>query len=183
LTARAQRNVAIGNLFPQTQQATGDYTRDALTTETANRSFVQKRFYRQWDFGFNLSWELDFWGRYRRAVESAEDTLDASVENYDAVLVTLLGDVATAYVQIRTLEAQIKLTQANVDLQRKTLEIAVARFKGGTITELDVDQAQSNLSQTESQVPQLKIQLRQANNQLSILLGIPPEDLLPPPGR
>jgi NodT family efflux transporter outer membrane factor (OMF) lipoprotein len=179
LMARAQRNIAIGNLFPQTQQATGDYTRNAVSRETANRSFIQKRFYQQWDFGFNLSWELDFWGRYRRAVESAEDTLDASVENYDAVLVTLLGDVATAYVQIRTLEAQIKLTQANVDLQRKTLEIAVARFKGGTITEADPDQAETNLWQTESQIPQLKIQLRQANNQLSILLGIPPEDLLP----
>jgi NodT family efflux transporter outer membrane factor (OMF) lipoprotein len=122
---------------------------------------------------------VDFWGRYRRAVESAEATLDASVENYDAVLVTLLGDVATAYVQIRTVEAQIKFTQANVDIQRKTLDIAKARFKGGTTTELDVDQAQSNLSQTESQIPQLKIQLRQNYTQLCTLLGIPPEDLLP----
>ena len=160
LAARAQRNIAIGNLFPQTQQATGDYLREALTTETANRSFVQKRFYGQWDFGFNLSWELDFWGRYRRAVESAEGTLDASVENYDGVLVTLLGDVATAYVQIRTLERQIALTRANAALQRKTLQIAQARYnKGkGIVTKLDVDQAQSNLSQTESQIPQLEIQ-------------------------
>jgi NodT family efflux transporter outer membrane factor (OMF) lipoprotein len=95
------------------------------------------------------------------------------------VLVTLLGDVATAYVQVRTLQDQIRLTQANVDLLRKTLGIAVARFKGGTTSELDVDQAQTNLSQTEAQIPQLKTQLRQVNNQLSILLGIPPEDLLP----
>jgi NodT family efflux transporter outer membrane factor (OMF) lipoprotein len=181
LMARAQRNVAIGNLFPQTQQATGDYTRNAVSLEDANRQsgiFTTTQFFPQWDLGFNLSWELDFWGRFRRAVESAEDTLDPSVENYDDVLVTLLGNVATAYVQIRTLEAQIKLTQANVDLQRKTLVIAEALFKGGRNTELDVDQAQSNLSQTESQIPQLKTQLRQANNQLSILLGIPPEDLL-----
>src|SRR5262245_36186627 len=106
LTARAQRNIAIGNLFPQTQQATADYTRNAESIDTANRAFIGKRFFGQWDFGFNLSWELDFWGRYRRAVESAEDTLDASVENYDAVLVTLLGDVATAYVEIRTLQKQ-----------------------------------------------------------------------------
>lgn len=179
LAARAQRNIAVGNLFPQTQQNTGDQTRNGLSREAANRSFVNTRFYNQSDFGFNLSWELDFWGRYRRAVESAEGTLEASVDNYDDVLVTLLGDAATAYVQIRTLEAQIKFTQANAALQRKTLEIATARFKGGTATELDVDQAQSNLSQTESQIPALRIQLRQANNQLSILLGIPPEDLLP----
>ena len=177
LAARAQRNIAIGNLFPQTQQATGDFTRNAVSLENANTKNITQQFTPRWDYGFNLSWELDFWGRYRRAVESSEATLDVSVDNYDAVLVTLLGDVATAYVQIRTLEAQIKLTRANVDLQRKTLIIAQARFKGGTATELDVDQAQSNLSQTESQIPQLKIQLRQSNNQLSTLLGVPPEDL------
>jgi NodT family efflux transporter outer membrane factor (OMF) lipoprotein len=181
LVARAQRNIAVGQLFPQTQQATGDYTRNALSNEVANQDLgnLTKRWYQQWDVGFNLSWELDFWGRFRRAVESADATLEASVFNYDDVLVTLLGDVATAYVQIRTLEAQIKLTKDNVDLQQKTLDIAIARFKGGTATELDVDQAQSNLSQTESQIPALRIQLRTANNQLSILLGMPPEDLLP----
>ena len=96
--------LGLGNLFPQTQQATGDYTRNAVSAETANRTLIQQRFYSQWDVGFNLSWELDFWGRYRRAVESAEATLDASVDNYDAMLVTLLGDVATSYVQIRTLQ-------------------------------------------------------------------------------
>ena len=181
LVARAQRNIAVGQLFPQTQQATGDYTRNAVSRETAEQTAagLSHRWFGQWDVGFNMSWELDFWGRFRRAVESADATLDASVFNYDDVLVTLLGDVATAYVQIRTLESQIKLTQANVELQQRTLEIAVARFKGGTATALDVDQAQSNLSQTESQIPALRIQLRQANNQLSILLGMPPEDLLP----
>jgi NodT family efflux transporter outer membrane factor (OMF) lipoprotein len=188
LAARAQRNIAIGNLFPQTQQATGDYTRNAVSTEIANRSFgnqslTPQRFFQQWDGGFNLSWERDFWGNFRRAVESAEATLDASVENYDAALVTLLGDVATAYVEIRTLQAEITFTQANVDLLRKTLGIAEARFKAGTTSELDVDQAQTNLSQTAALIPQLRTQLRQANNQLSILLGIPPEDLLPRLGR
>ena len=55
----------------------------------------------QWNFGFNLAWELDFWGRFRRAVSAAEDQLQGSVEDYDAVLVTLLGDVAADYVQVR----------------------------------------------------------------------------------
>src|SRR5437870_5005040 len=61
LTARAQRNMAIGNLFPQTQDATGDYQRIALSTETANRSFIKTRFFGQWDFAISLAWELDFW--------------------------------------------------------------------------------------------------------------------------
>src|SRR5947209_5206617 len=67
LEARAQQGIAVGNFFPQKQHATGDYTRFAVSTEIANRSNITKRFYAQWDYGFNLAWELDFWGRFRRA--------------------------------------------------------------------------------------------------------------------
>ena len=100
-----------------------------------------------------------------------------SVENYDAVLVTLLGDVAAAYVQIRTLERQIELTEQNVKLQLQTLTLADARFHGGTATDLDVEQARTVMKATEAQIPGLRISLRQANNQLCILMGMPPEDL------
>ena len=61
LTARAQRNIAVGGLFPRTQEFTGDQTRNGLSREAANRAFVSARFFNQSDFGFNLSWELDFW--------------------------------------------------------------------------------------------------------------------------
>jgi NodT family efflux transporter outer membrane factor (OMF) lipoprotein len=181
LFARAQRAIAVGELFPQIQTAMGSYTRDAVSTETSSTPAAAafKRFFQEWTFGFNLAWELDFWGRFRRAVEQATDTLDGAVENYDAALVTLLGDVASAYVQLRTIEKQIEFTRANAELQRQTLVITRARFQGGkgVITELDVDQALSNLAQTEAQIPQLEIQLRQVINQLCILMGIPPEDL------
>jgi NodT family efflux transporter outer membrane factor (OMF) lipoprotein len=194
LAARAQLGIAIGELFPQTQQNTGNYTRSATSLETANgpggtsaaaalatgtgasaRTF--HRWFGQWNYGFNVGWELDFWGRYRRAIEAADASLDASVENYDDVLVTMLADVATNYVNIRTLQERLKLVRANVDLQRQTLVIATALFRGGRSSELDVDQAQSNLSQTESQIPLLETQLRATNNQLCILLGVPPQDL------
>jgi NodT family efflux transporter outer membrane factor (OMF) lipoprotein len=177
LQARAQLGIAVGNIFPQTQQAAGDRIRNALSTEVANSSNIRKRFYTQWDFGFNLAWELDFWGRFRRAIESADDSLDASVENYDDVLVTLLGDVATNYVNLRTFEQRIVYARANVELQRETLKIAEARFRAGTTNELDVVQARSTLEQTQAQIPELEISLRQANNQLCVLLGIPPEEL------
>ncbi len=178
LQARAILGTAVGNLFPQTQQLTGDHTENAISKETANRGFVQKRFYGQWDFGMTMSWELDFWGRLRRSILAARDNLDASVENYDDVLVTTLGDVAADYAQIRILQAQIAYTQANVQLQRSILTLVKARFQGGQVTELDVDQAQSVLSQTESQIPALEITLRQVNNALCVLLGIAPEDLV-----
>jgi NodT family efflux transporter outer membrane factor (OMF) lipoprotein len=136
-----------------------------------------KRWYGQWDGGFNLTWEIDFWGRFRRAIEADSAGLDASVENYDDVLVTLLGQVATAYTQMRITEQRIKYAQENVKLQGETLTIVEARFKRGTTTKLDVAQARSTLEQTQASIPELLISLRQFNNQLCILLGIPPEEL------
>ena len=184
LQARAQLAISKGELFPQTQYFKADYTRNALSLALANSvfntplgTFALQPFYSQWDLGFGLNWEIDFWGRFRRAVESDADSLDASVANYDDVLVTLLGDVASNYVQYRTLETQIKYTKDNVDLQRETTKLAEARFKASTQNELDLDQSRSTLAQTESQIPELEISLRQTNDRLCTLLGIPPEDL------
>jgi NodT family efflux transporter outer membrane factor (OMF) lipoprotein len=177
LQARAQLGIARGELFPQLQTATGDWNRNVSSVEDANRSFLGKRFFSQFDFGFNLAWELDFWGRFRRAIESASDSLDASVENYDDVLVTLLGDVATAYVQIRTFQKRIEYANENVKLQRETLKKIAARVKFKVERGMDEDQQKSLLAQTEAQVPEFEIGLRLATNQLCILLGIPPEDL------
>ncbi len=179
LQARAMLGIAIGEFFPQTQYMSGDYLRQALSTKSANRGFLTKRFFNQWDLGFGLAWEVDFWGRFRRAIEAADADLNASVENYDDVLVTLLGDVAQYYTQIRVYQRQIQFTRANVELQRETLKLVRARFEGGQVSELDVDQAQSLLSQTEAQIPVLEISLRTASNQLCVLMGRPMIDMEP----
>ena len=177
LQARAQLGLVTGRLFPQTQNAAGDFNRIAASRQLPNNQLLTAPFYNQWDFGFNLGWELDFWGRFRRAIEAEAANLDASVENYDDVLVTLLGDVAANYVRMRTLQGRIDCATTNVKLQRETLSIVEARFQGGTTSELDVYQARSTLEQTEAQIPELEIELRQTINQLCILLGMPPEKL------
>jgi NodT family efflux transporter outer membrane factor (OMF) lipoprotein len=192
LEARAQLSIDVGNLLPQTQKATGDFNWNGLSNKTSNNVLqfgsspggvpgvtfpAFKRWYGQWDQGFNLSWELDFWGRFRRAVEADSASLNASVENYDDVLVTLLGQVATAYANMRITEQRIKYAQENVALQRETLKIVEARFTAKTVTKLDLAQARSTLEQTEATIPELAISLRQFTNQLCILLGIPPEEL------
>jgi len=177
LEARAQMLIDVGNIFPQTQTMTGDYTRSVISKELANSAAISHRWVSQWDYGFNLSWELDFWGRFRRAVEGDQASLDASVESYDDVLVTLLGDVATNYTQYRTTAQRIKYAQENVALQRKTLEIAEGELQAGVVGEVDVDQARSTLEQTQAGIPELQIAQRQYANALCTLLGIPPEDL------
>src|SRR5262249_50684310 len=128
--------------------------------------------------GFTAAWELDFWGRFRRLIESDTDLLDASVEDYDNVFVTLLADVATNYVQLRTTELRIKYAKKNADLQRIGYGIAELKLKAGLVFNADPGQAGSVLKQTEATIPELEIALQQFQNQLCILLGIPPEDLL-----
>jgi NodT family efflux transporter outer membrane factor (OMF) lipoprotein len=181
LQARAQLGIARGEFFPQNQNLTGSYTRIARSKETALARAggqVGHRFFDQWDYGFNLDWELDFWGRFRRAIESQADLLDASVADYDAAIITLLGDVATNYAQMRTFEQRLVYARENVKVQQDTLDIVQARFKASTISELDVDQASSTLNSTQAAIYELEIGLRQAQNRLCTLLGIPPEDLM-----
>jgi NodT family efflux transporter outer membrane factor (OMF) lipoprotein len=195
LEARAQQAIAAGSFFPQTQQAIGQYSREALSHNTFNNPSVISsvvpiklppgvklgNFFSDWTAGFNLSWELDFWGRFRRAIESANANLDASVENYDDVLVTLLADVATNYVQYRVAQERIKIARANVKIQEEILALVEQQFKVGInkVTRLDVEQAKTVLEQTRSTIPALEITLGLANDTLCILLGIPPRDLGP----
>lgn len=178
LQARAFLAIQIGEFFPQTQQAAGSWSRNSASLLAANQSFLPQQFFDNWNLGFNMAWELDFWGRFRRAIIAADADLDASVFDYDDVLVTLLGDVAATYVQIRTIQKQIDYVQQNIVIQKESLDIAKARFQGGLTSELDVEQATSQLAQTEALIPQFQIQLRQANDRLCVLLGIPTEDLV-----
>jgi NodT family efflux transporter outer membrane factor (OMF) lipoprotein len=130
-----------------------------------------------WGFGMNMAWELDFWGRFRRAVVAAEETLQANCADYNGVMVTLMGDVAKYYVQLRTDQKRIDLVWANVALQRRVLEVARRRFQEGQTNDLDLNQARSTLAQTESQIPLLESDLRAAANRLCVLMGVPPANL------
>jgi NodT family efflux transporter outer membrane factor (OMF) lipoprotein len=177
LQARAQLGIDVGELFPQTQDLSGGVARTARSAAAAGAGLNAPRGFGQFTLGFNLVWELDVWGRLRRVIESDQAALDATVEDYDAILVTLLGDVATNYTQLRTFEQRIAYAKRNVEIQEETLRIVEARFKAGTTNALDVNQARSTLEQTRAEIPELEISLRQTIHRLCTLLGVPPEDL------
>jgi NodT family efflux transporter outer membrane factor (OMF) lipoprotein len=188
LQARAGQAIAVGNIFPQTQQAAGSYGRINFNTnmpifgpnsKLEPPGSPNSLAFSNWFDGFNLSWELDLWGRLRRNIESNNASLDASVEDYDAALVTLLADVATNYVQYRVAQQRIKIARDNVRIQLGTLALAEEKFRVGTTTRLDVEQARTVLEQTRSTIPSLQIALGQANDTLCILVGFPPRDLEP----
>ena len=175
LEARARLGIAIGEFYPQQQQLGASLTYNRIPISLPY-NFITNTYWAD-QFGAQAAWEIDIWGKLRRAIESADGGFLASVASYDDVLVTLVGDVATAYVQIRTTEKQIAIAQDNITRQRTALKIARAKFQYGTATRRDVYQAENVLGATEATIPQLNIQLAQAKNALSVLLGMPPGPL------
>jgi NodT family efflux transporter outer membrane factor (OMF) lipoprotein len=174
--ARGQLGAAVGTFYPQTQQAEGSLTKNRLSLSSPSGSGVPTNFYLD-QLGLTASWELDFWGKFRRAIESADAGLQAAVADYDNALVSLTGDVGSNYVLLRTLEKRLQIAHQNVKIQKQSLKIATHRWKGGTTSLRDVEQAQTILDSTEADIPTIESQVRQTQNALCILMGMPPSDL------
>jgi NodT family efflux transporter outer membrane factor (OMF) lipoprotein len=138
------------------------------------------RFFSNISTSLNMSWELDFWGLFRRNLEASTASLDQSVDNYDELVVLLLANVATQYVEIRTLQKRLQLARQNVALQEPLVNFYYQRYRKGIANAFPgYFQLKSNLDNTRALIPVLEISLRQANNLLCTLLGIPVQDLLP----
>jgi NodT family efflux transporter outer membrane factor (OMF) lipoprotein len=176
LEARAQLGIATGNLYPQLQQLGASAAAVGASRHAANTSAGDLR-YNDLNIGFNAAWELDFWGKFRRGVEAADAQFLATIAAYDDVMVILTAEVARAYILIRTLEARIRLAEASAAYQKRSLEIAENRFEGDLVTELDVQQARSLLANTLALIPGFQAEYRRTQNALSVLLGMPPQDL------
>jgi NodT family efflux transporter outer membrane factor (OMF) lipoprotein len=178
LEAEANRGIAIGTLYPQLQEAAGDYSYATLSKNRANQ--VAPGFdstFSDWSVGLDAAWELDFWGRFRRGIESADAQLLASVAAYDDALVSLVAEVALNYITLRTLEERLAVAQANVEIQQRSYDIVSEKYKGGAVTKLDAEQAASLLEDTRSLIPGFEANIRQTQNNLCLLLGVPPQDL------
>jgi NodT family efflux transporter outer membrane factor (OMF) lipoprotein len=177
LAARAAYNIKVGGFFPQSQSAVAAYERVQLSNNVGAFENLSVPSFSIFSTGFNLSWELDLWGKIRRGIESAEAQYQASVEEYDGVLVTLVADVAERYTDYRVARKQVVDLILLAAIQRESLRIATDRFEGGVTSELDVQQAKLNLAETEATIPQYEERARIAGNALCVLLGMPPEEL------
>jgi NodT family efflux transporter outer membrane factor (OMF) lipoprotein len=142
------------------------------------------RFFNDLGTSMNLDWELDFWGLFRRNLEAANASLDQSMQNYNEIMVQLLANVATQYIEIRTLQKRLELARQNVRLQEPLVAKLEQQYKAGLASSKPAYfQLKSNLDNTRALIPPLEIGLRQANNQLCVLLGVPVHDLVPQMGN
>lgn len=172
---RARLRFAEGTMFPQLQEAAGSFMSTRKSSNTANVQPDLK--FDTWDAGFNASWEVDFWGRFRRGIEAADAELDASVEDYDDVLILLLSEVAKAYTDLRTFQQRLAYARKNVSAQEDSLRIVEDKVRLGAGKDQDVQQALTVLEETRSLVPTYEGAVRLANNQLCVLLGTAPRDM------
>ena len=117
------------------------------------------------------SWELDFWGKYRRATEAARADLFGSEEARRTVVLTLVSAVAAAYVDIAALDKQLAITQRTAETRRETRDLFQLRFDKGIISEIDLSQAESEYQDALARLPEIELAIARAENALSVLLG------------
>ena len=121
-----------------------------------------------------LSFEVDIWGRLRRATEAARANLLSAEENRKAVVVTLVSDVATAYLHLRELDYELEISKATLATRQGSLNLTISRQTGGVATLLDLRQAEQLVDTAEQTIPELQQQIEQTENQITLLLGQSP---------
>ena len=171
--AQAALNIARGNLYPQQQVISGDATAIGASESNANTTAGDLE-YTQFNLGASFSWEIDFWGRFRRGVEAADASLLSTIADFDDVRLLLIAAVADTYITIRATEEQLRLARESVALQQRSYDIVQLLYENGENSELDALQAETLLLSSQATIPGLESTLQQARNALSVLLGLPP---------
>lgn len=197
--SRAQRQVSAAALYPSLN-ASGSYTREKLPNRVVQRGLQSAisglpvagstvdgvRQYAGetsippvdlWRDQIDASYELDLWGQVRRQVESANAQVEASADSRRSALISAEAEAARDYVQLRGLQAQLSIQQANLRTANDSLRLTEQRFTGGLTTDLDVQNARSQVATTASQIPNFEQQVSEQINALSLLLGEPPQAL------
>lgn len=177
LQARAELAASVGELYPQQQYISGLYEYDQVSKAAPTYVPGADPYVHTAQVGFSASWEIDFWGKYRRAIQANDASFLGSIAAYDEALVTLTTNIAQSYIDIRTLQAQIQVAQTNVTVQTESLRIATAQFNAGQTSMLDVTQAQTQLSTTQASVPTLQADLVTQKDALAVLLGTTPDQV------
>ncbi|MDQ0471587.1 efflux transporter outer membrane subunit [Labrys wisconsinensis] len=189
--ARATRREAVGGLFP-TLSGSADAARNRTGGTSTSSAGAGNITYNTFSAGLDASWELDLFGANHRAVEAATYGVEAAEADLRATLVTLVGDVATAYVDARGYQARIALARRTASSQRDTAALTRTKFTAGSASAVDAANADAEAASTAANIPLYEQSFAQDVHQLSVLLGREPTALaerlkrtapIPTPGR
>ena len=134
--------------------------------------------YHTYQAEFNASWEIDLWGKIRRATEAAKADLLAAEDFRSGVILSLITSVATAYIDLRSLDQQVEIAKQTAKSREESVRLFELRFKGGNISEMELSQVRSEYYVALAAIPDLEKRIRQQENFISILLGKNPGPIL-----
>jgi len=184
--ARAQRDISAADQWPSlTGNASAQINRLSDSTPTGALFSKVGQFpglsgisipnpYSQYQLGFDASWEVDLFGRVRRSVEAAKADTQASVEDSRAVLISTLGDVGRAYIDLRGAQAEHQILEDDIATERELLDLAGQRRRAGLSSDVDVVRAAAEASSAEAQLPMADQEITVDINQLSKLVDREP---------
>lgn len=179
--ARANRDAARGGRLPQVQ-AGGSATENVLSENgqlpVADIPGFEREF-SLFDLGFDASWELDFWGRNRRQVEAAEARADAAQWGRRDALISLVAELARNYVELRGAQADLALAEQQVATQAELARLTALRFDAGEASRLEAEQAEGQRAAAAAARDALDAQATSAAYRVAVLVGDPPENVVP----
>jgi outer membrane protein TolC len=167
--SRAALGISDSLLYPQQTQINGSFSYLYRNNNDFNSAAA----------GLDVGWELDIWGKYARGIQSAEAGLYASIASYRDVLVTISAEIARNYINYRTAQERMYLSRRNIAIQKRVVDMTQVQFDSGNVSELDVQQAKTQLYATQGALPALDSARLQARNAIAVLLGARPEDIEP----
>ena len=160
--SRAVLGISEGLSFPQLQTLSGS----AATTRNNGNNFEVA------GLNFDLGWEMDIWGKYARGIESSEANLYATLSSYNDIIVSIISEVARNYINYRTSEERLAYAARNVTIQERVTQMTEVQFNSGNVSELDMQQARTQLYNTRSALPSLELAKVKSRNAISFLLAM-----------
>lgn len=183
LASRAQLDHTKGRLFPQHQAINGSYSRHVFNFDNGPLPaellsiLGYNRYYNTGLASLAAGWEMDFWGKYRRAIESQSAELDAAVASRDQGMVLLQAEVASAYVDYRVAQGQLSLAKRLADFEAELVRLSRIKFEEGATSEVDTRTSETAFQSTLAKLRDYELRARLAMNRISVLTGRPPENL------
>jgi NodT family efflux transporter outer membrane factor (OMF) lipoprotein len=148
-------------------------TRNRISNTTPLRPLGTAADYWEFLIPLNISWEPDLWGGVRRQIESSGANAQASAANLASTRLSLQGMLAVTYFQVRGIDLQAQLLRSTIDAYTEALQLTQARLKGGLASEIDVDEAQTQLEDARAQLIDLGVQRAQFEDAIAVLVGQP----------
>jgi NodT family efflux transporter outer membrane factor (OMF) lipoprotein len=175
--SRAQLGIAASHLLPSVDASAG-YAREAISQHGKFAALgAPSRPSDFWQLGFDASWEIDLWGRVRRAREQAAASLEATLYEREAARVALAAEVARTYLELRGTQAQLDITRQNLDVAQRVVGLAESRERHGIATRFETASALAQLGTIKATIPALTQQRNALMNALALLLGEEPRAL------